>query len=164
MVVPRRANGTTVITVVISSGIISAVPVACTTRPAISRGNTGARPARTVPARNADIASTNTARSGSRVSSQPVNGMTTAMVSMNPVVSHWAVAAVTANSAMSVGRATDMMVSFRITTNAAATRRSSRRPVPGGMGGSRRGPDGVRSASEARLTRRRGSGRARTPG
>lgn len=128
---PRRDSGTTLSTVVISSGIMIAVPTACTTRPVSSRPNVGARPAIAVPAVNVPMARMNTARSDMRFSSQPVNGMTTAMVSMNPVVSHCAVAAVTVNSAMSRGSATDMMVSFRITTNAAETSRAMSRPVPG---------------------------------
>ena len=74
-------------------------------------------------------------------------GMTTAMVSMNAVVSHCAVAAPTENSSISSGSATDMMVSFRMTTNAAATSRPISLPVPAGRSsGCEPCPLGVRSA------------------
>ena len=132
---PRRSAGTTLRTVVMSNGIMIAVPTACTTRPATSIGNTTANEANSVPPVNVLIAMTNTIRSGNRTSSHPVNGMTTAIVSMKAVVSHCAVAAVTANSTMSSGSATDMMVSLRITTNAAPTSRAMRRTVAAGSGG-----------------------------
>src|SRR5690606_28787005 len=57
--------------------------------------------------------------------------MTTAMVSMNAVVSHWAVAAPTSNSTISFGSATLMIVSLRMTTNAAPTRTAISRPARG---------------------------------
>src|SRR5688572_19907602 len=57
--------------------------------------------------------------------------MTTAMVSMNAVVIHWAVAAPTPNSTIRLGRATLMIVSLRITTKAAPTSRAMRRPTRG---------------------------------
>ncbi len=59
---------------------------------------------------------------------KPVVGMTTAIVSRNAVVSHWAVAAVMSSSRMSSGRATPMIVSFRMTTKAATTRRAMTAP------------------------------------
>ena len=49
---PRRAGGTSVITVVISSGIMIAVPPACTTRATSSTANPGASAASSVPALN----------------------------------------------------------------------------------------------------------------
>lgn len=48
-------------------------------------------------------------------------GMTTAIVSRNPLVSHCAVAGVTRRSAIRAGSATLMIVSFRIITNAEPT-------------------------------------------
>ena len=53
---PRRIGGTSVITVVISSGIMIAVPPACTTRAASSTANPGATAASSVPALNNPIA------------------------------------------------------------------------------------------------------------
>src|SRR5699024_10378397 len=134
MVRPRRSAGTTLSTVVMSSGIMIAVPTAWTTRPATSIGNTTASEANTVPAVNVLIAMMKTVRSGSRTSIHPVNGMTTAIVNMNAVVSHCAVAAVTSNSTIRSGSATDMMVSLRITTNAAATSSAISRMVAPGRG------------------------------
>ena len=52
---------------------------------------------------------------------QPVAGMTTAIVSMNAVESHWALVAGTANSRISRGIALTMMVSLRMTTKVAST-------------------------------------------
>ena len=73
---------------VISSGIMIAVPLACTTRPTTSAGNPGASAHRSVPRENSVIAAAKTGRVASRWSRYPVIGMTTAMVSMNAVVSH----------------------------------------------------------------------------
>ncbi|GAA1659755.1 hypothetical protein GCM10010977_07760 [Citricoccus zhacaiensis] len=73
-------------------------------------------------------------------------GMTTAMVSMNAVVIHWAVEAPMANSDIRFGSATDMMVSLRITTKAAATSSEMTRLAPGGRledVGGRAAPAGV---------------------
>ena len=55
----------------------------------------------------------------------PVAGMTTAMVSMKAVESHWAATASTSKSAISRGIALIMMVSLRITTKVAATSQRS---------------------------------------
>ena len=63
-----------------------------------------------------------TVRVDSRCSRKPVVGMTTAIVSMNAVVSHCPVRAATQRSAISRGRATPMIVSFRMTTKAATSR------------------------------------------
>ena len=49
-------------------------------------------------------------------------GITTAIVSMNAVVSHCAALAVMFRSAMRRGRATPMIVSFRMTMNAETNR------------------------------------------
>ena len=59
---PRRATGTIVMTVVMSSGSMTAVPDACTTRASSSTPKPGARKASTVPAVNNDIAATNSVR------------------------------------------------------------------------------------------------------
>ena len=55
---PRRCAGTSRITVVISSGTITAVPQACAIRPVSSRGNPGASAAMSVPVANSDIDAT----------------------------------------------------------------------------------------------------------
>jgi hypothetical protein len=62
MVAPRRSTGTSRITEVISSGIITAVPAACTTRPAISIGKPGASAEIRVPVLNRVIDARNTWR------------------------------------------------------------------------------------------------------
>lgn len=108
--------------VVISSGIMIAVPDACTTRPASSSSKVGATAHSAVPTLNRVIAAVNSCRMVSRSSSQPVTGITTAIVSMNPVVSHWASRSVTRKSAMMLDSATFMVVSLRMTTNAATSR------------------------------------------
>src|SRR5699024_6101610 len=59
---PRRVAGTRFITVVISSGIITAVPEACTMRPSSSGRKVGAAAQITVPTVNVVIASVNTWR------------------------------------------------------------------------------------------------------
>ena len=118
---PRSCTGTTAISVVISSGIITAVPHAWTTRAASRTGKTGASAARSVPAQNTAIARPKAKRVVTRWRNQPVTGMTTAMVSMNAVESHWAAPASTSKSAISRGIALIMMVSLRITTKVAAT-------------------------------------------
>jgi hypothetical protein len=76
---------------------------------------------------------------------KPVAGITTAMVSMKPVVSHCAVAVVMSRSAMRLGSATLMIVSLRITTKAATTSRPMTRPAPCG----RRSSSGVAPRSAA---------------
>src|SRR5699024_296275 len=60
----------------------------------------------------------NTWRVEKRPIRKPVSGITTAMVSMKPVVSHCAVSSLRSRSAMIGGSATDRIVSFRITTKA----------------------------------------------
>jgi hypothetical protein len=118
MMRPRCAGSTRVRTVVMSSGIMIAVPLACTMRPTSRTVKPGASRAISVPTENRPIAQTNTGRVLKRCSRNPVIGMTTAMVSRKPVVSHWPVAALMSRSSMSRGRATPMMVSLRMTTNA----------------------------------------------
>ena len=54
-----------------------------------------------------------------------MTGMTTAMVSMNAVESHWAACAVTVKSPISRGIALIMIVSLRITTKVAPTSQRS---------------------------------------
>ncbi|GAA3038178.1 hypothetical protein GCM10017559_77750 [Streptosporangium longisporum] len=56
MVAPRRSTGTSRITVVISSGIITAVPAACRTRAASSTSKPGASAPSRVPRANRVIA------------------------------------------------------------------------------------------------------------
>ena len=115
-------GGTTFMTVVMSRGIISAVPAACSTRPPSSTGKMGASAATRVPPRKNTKAVIKTCRVVSRSITNPVVGITTAMVSMKPVVSHCAVAAVTPKLSMMTGSATDSVVSFSSITVAASTR------------------------------------------
>ena len=81
----------------------------------------GASAAIAVPMQNRPRPRTYTVRVVSRCSRNPVVGMTTAMVSMNAVESHCAVFASIDRSIISVGSATLMMVSLRITTNVATS-------------------------------------------
>ena len=129
---PRACGGTRCMIVVISSGIITAVPDACTMRPPSRMANVGATAAMSVPALNRAMARVNTVRVGSRSRSQPVTGMTTAIVSMNAVVSHCAARSVTPKSDMIRASATFIVVSLRITTNAATSRMAmiDRWPLP----------------------------------
>ena len=62
MVRPRDAGGTSVITVVISSGIMMAVPLACTTRANSSTSKPGASAAISVPVLNSVMAVMKTGR------------------------------------------------------------------------------------------------------
>ncbi len=122
---PRSCSGTTAIRVVISSGIITAVPLAWMTRAASSTGNAQAMAASRVPAQKVAIASPKAKRVVTRWRNQPVIGMTTAIVSMKAVESHCAALASTSKSAISRGIALIMMVSLRITTNVAPTSQRS---------------------------------------
>ncbi len=81
MIRPRSLIGTSVSTVVISSGIMIAVPPACTTRPITSWKKLPLVAATSVPIVNRVIAVMNTGRVLMRCSRYPVIGMTTAMVS-----------------------------------------------------------------------------------
>ena len=65
---PRCEAGTMLRTVVNSSGIMIAVPEACTTRPVSSTAKVGASAAMSVPIENSVIAVKNTRRSGKRSS------------------------------------------------------------------------------------------------
>jgi hypothetical protein len=105
-------------TVVMSNGIMMAVPLACTMRPSSSTSRPGASAAIRVPVLKSVIAEMNTGRVWRRWMRKPVIGMTTAIVSMNAVVSHCAAVAVMLRSFMRCGKATPMIVSFKITTNA----------------------------------------------
>src|SRR5690606_19455318 len=118
MVRPRRSAGTMFSTVVMSSGIMIAVPPAWTIRPSSRTANPGARKQIRVPALNRVIAAMNTWRTWKRCSRKPVTGMTTAITSMNAEVSHCPVETGMPRSRLSTGSATLMIVSFRITTNA----------------------------------------------
>ena len=121
MVLPRSCGGTSVITVVMSSGIMIAVPLACTTRPTSSTSNPGAIAAIAVPRLNRLIARMNTVRVLRRCMRKPVVGITMAMVSMKAVDSHWAVLASMRRSSITRGTATPTMVSLRNTTNVATS-------------------------------------------
>ena len=74
--------------VVMSRGIMMAVPDACTTRPTTSTANPGAMSAMRVPVEKRPIASANIERVEKRLRRNPVVGITTAIVSMKAVVSH----------------------------------------------------------------------------
>src|SRR5690606_29199808 len=115
---PRDSGGTRFMTVVMSKGIMMAVPHAWTMRPNNSTSKPGAVPESSVPALNRVMARINTGRVLRRCNRYPVIGMTTAMVSMKAEVSHWAAPAVISRSFIRCGMATLMMVSLRITTNA----------------------------------------------
>ena len=79
---PRRSGDTRVITVVINSGIIMAVPAACTILPTSRMSNPGASAHTNVPAVNRIIALRKTGRVLKRWMRNPVTGITTAIVSM----------------------------------------------------------------------------------
>ena len=147
MVRPRRAGGTKVITVVMSSGSMTAVPLAWMTRAATSIGKTWAAAASTVPAMNRPIAPMKTVRVVKRWRMSPVMGMTTAMVSMKPVVSHCTVAAVRSNRSMRGGRATPITVSLRIMTKAATRSTPSTSLICFDMPGSAVGASSAAAAS-----------------
>ncbi len=125
MIRPRSLGGTSVSTVVMSRGIITAVPLAWITRAMTSTPKFGASAASRVPAVNSDIARMYTVRVLRRCSRNPVIGMTTAIVSRNAVVSHCPVAGSMPRSAMMSGSATFITVSLRNTTNA----ETSSRPI-----------------------------------
>jgi hypothetical protein len=122
IILPRSFGGTRVIIVVMSSGIITAVPLAWTTRAMSRTEKLGARVAIAVPVRNKLMARAYAVRVVTRWRNHPVAGMTTAMVSMKAVESHWALVAGTANSRISRGIALTMIVSLRMTTKVDRTR------------------------------------------
>lgn len=111
-------------------GSTTAVPAPWKSRPSSRTPNHGASAASRVPSRNAATATMKTGRVENRSSIQPVVGMTTAIVSMKPVSSHWAVAAETWNSPMIAGRATATVVSLSIITKAVDSR-TTRTPATG---------------------------------
>ena len=125
MMRPRSCGATIVMTVVIISGIMMAVPMAWTTRPTISISKTGESAAMSVPTLNVTIATMKTGRVFRRCSSHPVVGMTTAMVRANAVVSHWPWVASMRSASWILGSATVIIVSLRKTTNTAASSRIS---------------------------------------
>ncbi len=118
---PRSVGGTTVMSVVISSGIITAVPPAWMMRASSRTQNAGATSASVVPAMKVAIATVNAVRVLTRCRNQPVTGMTDAIVSRNAVDSHCAAFTETPKSSASRGIALIMIVSLRITVNVAAT-------------------------------------------
>src|SRR6478609_5610295 len=124
-----------------------------------------------VPSENRLIAAMYIWRVVKRRSRKPVMGMTTAIVSMNAVVSHCAWRALIPRSLMRCGIATPIVVSFRIATNAAArrsqmTRLSSGRRVFDGAAAARTVPVAVEMSVAAigRLLRALGGGKATTDG
>ncbi len=119
---PRCAAGTTFINVVMSSGIMIAVPDAWITRATTRSSKPGAMIATAVPSEKRDIALMNIWRVVKRWSRNPVTGITTAIVSMNAVVSHCAWTAVIPRSVMRCGIATAIVVSLRIATKAATSK------------------------------------------
>ncbi|AFR09697.1 hypothetical protein B005_4491 [Nocardiopsis alba ATCC BAA-2165] len=123
MVRPRRSAGIRFSTVVMSSGIMIAVPEACTIRPISRTVKFGARKQIRVPRLNRVIAVMNTCLRWNLWSRKPVTGMTTAITSMKAEVSHCPVETEMSRSRLRAGRATPMIVSFKMTTNA-ETRRS----------------------------------------
>ncbi|GAB3893334.1 hypothetical protein GCM10029964_069940 [Kibdelosporangium lantanae] len=118
---PRSCSCTTVINVVISSGIITAVPDACTIRPTSSTSKAGATADRAVPARNTVIAVAYACLVVTRWRNQPVTGITAAIVSMNAVDTHCAACSLIWSDSISRGIALIINVSLRITTNVAST-------------------------------------------
>ena len=75
-----------------------------------------------VPVEKRLIAAMKIGRVANRCSRKPVMGITTAIVSMNAVVSHCACSMVMPRSVTRWGIATPMIVSLRMTTNEAARR------------------------------------------
>ena len=132
---PRFCGGTSVITVVIRSGIITAVPDACTTRQNTSISRLGAKIASAVPAENSDSASMKMVRVLNRCSRKPLIGITTAMVKRNAVASHCAALGVVPKASRIVGMATFMMVSLSITTKAEASSRLMTRLLRAALSG-----------------------------
>ena len=122
IIVPRLSSGTRRSTVVISNGSSTAVPAAWMMRPTMTMVKFGANAPITVPATNSPSDTRNSCRNVNFEMRKPVTGMTTAIVSRNAVVTHWARAAVMSRSALMTGMATLITVSLRIATNAAARR------------------------------------------
>src|SRR5580698_401051 len=83
MVLPRLSGGAKVITVVISSGIMIAVPHAWMMRARTSTSRLEARVAMNVPRQNSDIARMKTGRVLILCRRKPVTGMITDIVSRN---------------------------------------------------------------------------------
>ena len=122
IIVPRLRSGTRRRTVVMSRGSSTAVPAAWMTRPMMTTVKPGAMAPMSVPATNRPWDTANSWRSDIFAMRKPVTGMTTAIVSRKPVVTHWARPAVMARSSLMTGMATLMIVSLRIAMNAAANR------------------------------------------
>jgi hypothetical protein len=127
MMRPRWFGATIVMTVVIMSGIMIAVPMACTTRPTMSISKTGESAAMSVPTLKVDMAMRKTGRVLRRCISHPVIGITTAIVNANAVVSHCPWVASMRSDSWIFGSATLIIVSLRKTTNTAASSRISAR-------------------------------------
>jgi hypothetical protein len=118
---PREWAGTTFMIVVISSGIMMPVPMAWMTRPTSSIGNPSASRQTRVPSENALMANRNTWRVVKRCSRKPVVGMTTAITSMKPLVSHCPFSGAMPRSWLRCGMAIAIVVSLRIATKAATS-------------------------------------------
>lgn len=93
MTIPRCRSGTRVSVVVMSNGNTIAVPTAWRRRASRRTANVGATTANRRPMIKLVSANTNRPRSGKRRRRKPLVGMTTPMVSRNPVVSHCPAAA-----------------------------------------------------------------------
>src|SRR5699024_2273961 len=94
---------------------------ACTIRPISSAGKPNATAESNVPPEKEESATRNTCRGVNRSSRNPVVGMTTAIVTRKPLISHCTVVVSTSISSARCGSAMDTIVSFRIITNAATT-------------------------------------------
>ena len=85
---PRRCSGTNTITVVINSGIMIAVPLACRMRPIRRTKKSCDNAATSVPVVKKDIAAIYIGLVLKRCRRNPVVGMMTAIVNMYAVLSH----------------------------------------------------------------------------
>src|SRR5690625_2934007 len=121
IIAPRRWAGTSRITEVITRGIITAVPLAWTTRPASSAPKFGATAHSPVPMAKVVTAVRKIWRGAKRSMRNPVVGITTAMVTKNPETSHCAVPALTFRVLARWGIAIETIVSFKIMMKAATT-------------------------------------------
>src|SRR5699024_9255417 len=135
IIAPRRSAGTRRMTVVMTRGIITAVPDACTTRPVSRAPKFGAIAHSVEPSAKEVMATRNIARGEKRSSRKPVMGMTTAIVTKNPLMSHWTVAILTSRVLDNSDNAIETVVSFKIITKAAMTITPMMRLVLAGLRG-----------------------------
>lgn len=118
---PRRSGGTSAKMVVVRSGSIRAVPDACTIRPPSRSAKPGATPANSVPKLKSPKAVKKSVRVPKRSIRKPVAGIVTAIGSKKAVDNHCTVLALTSSSVIRRGKATFMMVSFKMTTKVATS-------------------------------------------